>query len=69
MPLELFTTRELLFWLGLAALSSLISMWVAYMVIKAAVRDGIEESGLIRNWNTVVADRRNAGDLPDMRAD
>lgn len=43
--------------------------WVAYHVIKAAIRDGIRESGLLAA--NLTAGRRPAPrtDLPDMHAD
>jgi hypothetical protein len=55
------------------AISFAITMYVLYIVIKNAVRDGINESRLTDNWQRRVADTRRAthdGDtLPPMRAD
>ena len=31
----------------LTAMGTALSMWIAYLVIKAAIRDGIKESGLV----------------------
>jgi|GEM_PF-7110969 len=40
-------TRALIFMAAASALIAIIGLWIAYMIIKAAVRNGIKESRLI----------------------
>ena len=60
-------------WMVLEAVSFVIGLWIAYLVIKAAVRDGIKESGLIKSrwqqptWEETV--RAQETKFPDIRAD
>jgi hypothetical protein len=55
------------------AISFAITMWALYVVIKTAIKDGINESRLVDNWRTRVEAakrRKHDGDtLPPMRAD
>lgn len=52
---------------------AIVSVLVLYYVVKAAVRDGIKESGLIqsrdRSWQQAVREAQTYKTLPDMRAD
>lgn len=45
----------------------LIAMWVLYMVIKAAVRDGLRESGLVEalRRRSVIPKPEDAAALPE----
>lgn len=54
---------------GLAA--TIVFFFVLYLTIKAAIRDGIRESGLTSTWTRVAAQKREtaAAGLPDMRAE
>ncbi len=50
----------------------LLGMWLLYRVIKAAIRDGINESRLADSWNTTVTRARVdeiKRSLPDMKAE
>ena len=53
---ELF--RSGLFWAGLELISILIGLWVFYRVLKAAVREGIKESGLVDTLARAAAQAR-----------
>lgn len=66
---ELELTRLAVFWGAIELIAFMATMWVLYVVIKSAVRDGIKESGLVRNWATTVQSARDKTNLPDMRAD
>lgn len=60
--------RALIFWAAAGLLATLIGMWITYLVIKAAIRDGIKESGLvdaIRRQRPI----ETGGALPRMRAE
>lgn len=54
---------------GLAA--TIVFFFLMYVTIKAAIRDGIRESGLTNAWTRVTAQKREnvAAGLPDMRAE
>lgn len=65
-------TRLSIFWTAIEIIAFMLTMWVLYGVIKAAVRDGINESKLVKSWATTARTTRNddpKGNLPDMRAD
>jgi hypothetical protein len=67
--------RQVLIGVLLSVVCFVVTMWVLYMVIKAAIRDGIQESGLIESrrapWSSAV---KAAGrpdtvlHIPEMRA-
>ncbi|SDO08238.1 hypothetical protein SAMN05216303_101446 [Rhodoferax sp. OV413] len=63
--------RAQIFELGVLLIALILSAWITYIVIKAAIRDGINESGLVRNsWErTVERHETRKSDLPEMRAD
>ena len=63
--------RAQLFEIAVLLIALIVSAWLTYLVIKAAIRDGIKESGLVRNnWErTVERHEARKSDLPDMRAD
>jgi hypothetical protein len=70
--LEMEAQRQALFTLGVMALLFIITMAALYYVIRAAIRDGIRDSGLVQTWQrTVIAAKQHTGDTlpPDMRAD
>lgn len=64
--------RSTIFAIAVGAISSIIGLWVTYLVIKAAIRDGIKESGLVETWTRTVERERktphNSG-LPDFGAE
>jgi len=68
---------EMWFWqttIAAAAISvigTVFTCWIAYSVIKAAIRDGIKESGMVETWARTVATTRDRQHdvIPDMRAD
>lgn len=65
-------TRLAVFWTAIEIIAFIVTMWVLYAVIKAAVRDGINESGLVKSWATTARKTRSEeakDNLPDMRAD
>ena len=65
-------TQGLLLGVVLSAIASTLAMWVLYITIKAAVRDGIKESGLGDTWGKTVAQAelvQAMSKLPEMRAD
>lgn len=53
--------------------AAIVTVLVLYYVVKAAVREGIRESGLIqsqgRSWQQAVREARAYETLPDMRAE
>jgi hypothetical protein len=67
---EIELTRLTLTYAVWEAIAFAAGMTVLYFVIKAAIRDGIRESGLVQSWRTTVAATRSTETgLPDMRAD
>lgn len=36
-----------IFWIAISALITALGLWITYWLIKAAIRDGIKESGLV----------------------
>jgi hypothetical protein len=65
--MQLEMARLVLFSIALSALGFAITMWVLYLVIKNAVRDGIKESGLVQA-QARIRPAPTTG-IPDMRAD
>ncbi|MGE3348518.1 MAG: hypothetical protein AB7I35_13995 [Ramlibacter sp.] len=55
----------------LSALGFAVTMWVLYIVIKAAIRDGINESRLTLRRDQPAQTYRSTApaELPDMRAE
>lgn len=74
MDIRAFETEmlRLVLWYGAASLIGFMaSMWCLYHVIRAAIRDGIKESGLVTTWSSHVArERRQSADTlpPDFSA-
>lgn len=66
---ELEMTRLAIFSGAVELIAFMLAMWCLYVVIKSAIRDGIKESGLVRNWATTAQIKRDKTDLPDMKAD
>lgn len=63
-------TQLAIFWTAVEVIAFVLGMWVLYIVIKCAIRDGIKESGLVRTWATTAEKAKSdLGDLPEMRAD
>lgn len=74
--MEIELQRQALISLVVLALLFAISMWILYLVIKAAIRDGIRESGLVdvrrSSWRRAVENASHpdtVSQMPDMRAD
>lgn len=78
--LEIELTKAAAWMLFAEALAFVIGMLILYVVIKSAIRDGINESKLVaRAWNegprdpmqrdAVRATREAAKEMPPMRAD
>jgi heme/copper-type cytochrome/quinol oxidase subunit 2 len=68
--------RQVLIAMLISVVCFVVTMWVLYMVIKAAIRDGIQESGLIENrrasWSSAVTAASGPDTvphMPEMRAD
>lgn len=68
---ELEMQRQAIFALAVAAILFIVGAWVTYLVVKAAIRDGIKESGLVESWDTTARKARTEGEttLPEMRAE
>jgi hypothetical protein len=66
-------TRLTIFWMAIQLAGFIIGCWVLYVIIKTAIRDGINESRLGDRWSQVVQAARKdetlKPHLPDMRAD
>lgn len=60
--------RLQIFWAAISVLGLMFSMWILYLVVKAAIRDGIKESGLVETWQSRVTDRLAKDDPLDVGA-
>jgi hypothetical protein len=60
-----------LFALAIDLIAFIVGMFVLYLVIKAAIRDGIQESGLIERLQGAIvkSGKESSSSLPYMRAD
>lgn len=68
--LEIELTRLAVFWAALELVALLIGLWLLYLVIKSAIRDGINESRLGDSWTRAVErERHTAPDTRPMRVD
>jgi hypothetical protein len=73
--LEMEVLRLQIFWIAVLVLTFIIGNWALYHVIRAAIRDGIKESGLVENWKYhannagLQRNEKRKAQLPDMRAD
>ena len=67
---EIQVTRIWLWYLGLWLLGFILSAYVAYLVLRAAIRDGIRDSGLVKTWRHNAAQPEFGKDTlpPDMTA-
>lgn len=67
---EIEMTRALLFELAVLLIALMLSIWITYLVIKNAIRDGINESRLGDRWTRAVeVARADTEGLPPMRAE
>ena len=66
---EIAIAREMLFGLAVGLIALILSIWITYLVIKNAIRDGINESRLGDKWQASVERAQNTRDEPDMRAE
>lgn len=63
-------TRAALFFFAIQLIALIIGIWITYVVIKCAIRDGINESRLGDRWSRAVdSSRSQTADLPPMRAE
>ncbi len=60
-------TRLTLTYLAASLIGFMVSMWVLYIVIKAAIRDGIQESGLVDTWNKAVRGTKDHAEASALR--
>lgn len=68
--LEVELTRVALFWFAVNLVALIVGIWITYLVIKNAIRDGINESRLGDRWTRAVERAREDPDaLPPMRAE
>lgn len=71
--LEIELTRQAIFFFCIYVICLAIGFWITYLMIKAAVREGIRESGLLDRWQHSIRKSNAQSDtsvhLPDMRAD
>ena len=67
--LEMAMAREMLFGLAVGLIALILSIWITYLVIKNAIRDGINESRLGDKWRASVASAQSMEDMPDMKAE
>jgi len=62
--------RLTIFWIVLELGALLIGLWLMYVVIKAAIRDGIKESGIVETMRyRPRPPAPTEKSLPDFRAD
>lgn len=65
--------RQAIFELAIFLILTMVGFWITYIVIKTAIRDGINESNLVNSWSKTAeaAKEREAISraLPDMKAD
>lgn len=66
---EMAMAREMLFELAVGLIALILSIWITYLVIKNAIRDGINESRLGDKWRASVVNAEAMKDMPDMRAE
>ncbi|MBA2676138.1 hypothetical protein [Ramlibacter sp.] len=70
--LEAAILRDQLVLLAITAISVIITIVISYLVLRAAIRDGIRESGLVQAMSRVAGTTpplRDTTNLPEMRAD
>ena len=63
-------TRIAIFSAAMELIAVIVFFWLLYVVIKSAIRDGINESRLGDRWSqAVVKSREDVDKLPQMRAE
>lgn len=67
--LEAEMNRQMIFWAAIELIAIIVFFWVLYVVIKNAIRDGINESRLGDRWTRAVVRSQNTAELPDIRAE
>ena len=67
---EIQLTRFWLWYIGISLLGFIVSAYVAYLILRAAIRDGIRDSGLVKTWRHIAAQPEFGKDTlpPDMTA-
>lgn len=61
--------KLLLFWAAAGGIAAVIGLWLAYVVLRAAIRDGIDASRLPEAVLRAAAMKQRAPLSQDMRAD
>jgi hypothetical protein len=69
MNMEFEMTRLLLFSAAASLAGFIVTMWVIYVVVKSAIRDGIRDSGLLEVLKYRSRSAAANPLVPDMRAD
>lgn len=69
--LEVMAARALIFELAVLVLALALTIWISYLILKHAIKNGINESVLGDRRPIAPAARQDstAAPLPDMRAD
>jgi len=62
--LEIELTRLTLAYAAGSLLGFMITMWALYHVIRAAIRDGIQESGLVETWSKTARAAEDQAESP-----
>lgn len=60
--LEMEMQRQAIASLVVLAVFLAVMFWLLYIVVKAAIRDGIKESGLVPTWAETVKRSKNGDD-------
>ena len=69
---EAAMTRAMIFEIAVLLIALILSIWITYLVIKNAIRDGINESRLGDRWRQAVDTAKgtnSTAEIPDMRAE
>ncbi|OGB13080.1 MAG: hypothetical protein A2W72_16175 [Burkholderiales bacterium RIFCSPLOWO2_12_67_14] len=72
MDFERELVRLVIWWGAMSLAGFIFSMWVLYLVIKSAIRDGINESRIADTWGRQVSAakaREETTKMPPIRAD
>lgn len=70
MDLDTQFIRFYIFWTAATLIATMLGVWVSYLIIKNAVRDGIRESGLLDALRRERAPERSRTEsLPRMTID
>lgn len=71
--LETEMQRAAIFELAIFLIALMIGLWLTYLVIKHAIRDGINESDLVNSWQktarSALEAEANTRHIPDVKPD